>query len=306
MRPASTARVEPEASRGNYYKYIAMPARRRRPRRAEEALARGYDVGLSGEVYERRATSAGVRPVARGPAACRRGAVRASHLSARVGRDDRRGRDVRRRISGTRARRDAHGGGGEMRVAVTGGCGFIGSHVVDKLRDAGPSKCACSTRWARRIAGTSSTLPVDIMDRQALIDAMRGIDVIFHLAAVADVNNVAADPAGSVALNVLGTANVLEAAREHEARRVVLASTVWVYGAAREAARGRSRLLRRCAHRPCLHIDEDRGRDALPRLSDAVRRAVYGPALRHPLRPAYAPVACHPASSCARPLPASR
>jgi len=120
-----------------------------------------------------------------------------------------------------------------MRIAVTGGCGFIGSHVVDKLRD---------QRLEVRVLDSMGTphrgdvehVAVDIMDRDALIDAMRGIDVVFPLAAVADVNNVAADPAGSVALNVLGTANVLDAAREHKLRRVVLASTVWVYGAARE------------------------------------------------------------------------
>jgi UDP-glucose 4-epimerase len=120
-----------------------------------------------------------------------------------------------------------------MKVAVTGGCGFIGSHVVDKLRD---------QRLDVRVLDNMGTphrddvehVRVDIMDQAALVEATRGIDVIFHLAAVADVNNVAADPTGSVALNVLGTANVLEAARRNELRRVVLASTVWVYGAARE------------------------------------------------------------------------
>lgn len=120
-----------------------------------------------------------------------------------------------------------------MKVAVTGGCGFIGSHVVDKLRD---------ERLEVRVLDNTGTphrddiehVRVDIMDQRALDDATRGIDVIFHLAAVADVNHVAADPTGSVALNVLGTANVLEAARRNSLRRVVLASTVWVYGAARE------------------------------------------------------------------------
>jgi len=120
-----------------------------------------------------------------------------------------------------------------MRVAVTGGCGFIGSHVVDKLRN---------EHLEVRVLDSQGTphrddvehVSVDIMDQRALDDATRGIDVIYHLAAVADVNNVAADPTGAVALNVLGTANVLEAARRNELRRVVLASTVWVYGAARE------------------------------------------------------------------------
>lgn len=120
-----------------------------------------------------------------------------------------------------------------MNVAVTGGCGFIGSHVVDKLRDHGLDVRVIDHLGTPHRSDVEH-LGVDIMDLDALVEATRGVDVIYHLAAVADVNNVAADPTGSVALNVLGTANVLEAARRNEARRVVLASTVWVYGAARE------------------------------------------------------------------------
>lgn len=120
-----------------------------------------------------------------------------------------------------------------MKVGVTGGCGFIGSHVVDKLKD-----------WRVEVRVLDSVprphrddvdcVAVDILDQEALDEATRGLDVIFHLAAYADVNNVVADPTGAVALNVLGTSRVLESARRNELRRVVLASTVWVYGAARE------------------------------------------------------------------------
>lgn len=120
-----------------------------------------------------------------------------------------------------------------MKVAVTGGCGFIGSHVVDKLRDQNIEVRVLDNQGAPHRDDVEH-LRVDIMDQNALNDATRGIDVVYHLAAVADVNNVAADPTGSVALNILGTANVLEAARTNELRRVILASTVWVYGAARE------------------------------------------------------------------------
>src|SRR5262249_52157004 len=56
-------------------------------------------------------------------------------------------------------------------------------------------------------------------------------EAIFHLAAMADVNDIFAAPVESVALNTLGTVKVLEAARQAEAGRVILASTVWVYAA---------------------------------------------------------------------------
>ena len=120
-----------------------------------------------------------------------------------------------------------------MKVAVTGGCGFIGSHVVDKLRDEHIDVRVLDNQGAPHRDDVEH-IRVDIMNQTALIEATRGVDVVYHLAAVADVNHVAADPVGSVALNILGTANVLEAARQNELKRVVLASTVWVYGAARD------------------------------------------------------------------------
>ena len=120
-----------------------------------------------------------------------------------------------------------------MKVGVTGGCGFIGSHVVDKLKDAHVDVKIIDAA-GRPHRDDVECAQVDILDQAALDRATRGLDVIFHLAAYADVNNVVADPAGAVALNVLDTTRVLEAARKNELRRVVLASTVWVYGAARE------------------------------------------------------------------------
>jgi UDP-glucose 4-epimerase len=120
-----------------------------------------------------------------------------------------------------------------MKVGVTGGCGFVGSHVVDKLKDARVDVRILDS-VARPHRDDVECVQVDILDQDALDAATRGLDVVYHLAAVADVNNVVADPAGSVALNILGTTRVLEAARRNQLRRVVLASTVWVYGAARE------------------------------------------------------------------------
>jgi UDP-glucose 4-epimerase len=114
-------------------------------------------------------------------------------------------------------------------VTITGGSGFVGSHVVDLLAAAGHAVRVLDTQRPRR--SDVSWTPVDIMDLDALTRAVRGSDFVFHLAAVADVNDVFAAPAAAVALNVGGTANVLEAARRAEAGRVVLASTVWVYSA---------------------------------------------------------------------------
>jgi UDP-glucose 4-epimerase len=113
-------------------------------------------------------------------------------------------------------------------VAVTGGAGFIGSNVVDALLAAGHRVRVLDGRDPGR--DDVEFHQVDITDVDSLEPAVRGTDATFHLAAMADVNDIHADPTSAVSVNVLGTVNVLEAARRAEAGRVVLASTVWVYG----------------------------------------------------------------------------
>lgn len=117
-----------------------------------------------------------------------------------------------------------------MRVAVTGGCGFIGSHVVDRLVKAGHDVLVIDKheRWVNPRAGY---VIADLFDTAALDAALDGREVVFHLAGAADVNEVAADPVLALRLNVEGVGRVLDAARERGCTRVVLASTVWVYGA---------------------------------------------------------------------------
>ena len=114
-------------------------------------------------------------------------------------------------------------------VAVTGGSGFIGTHVVDALLDAGCAVRVLDPKPPHR--ADAEWVPVDVLDTNGLTEAVAGSEVIFHLAAIADVNDVIADPTLAIQVNTLGTARVLEAARLAEAGRVVLASTVWVYAA---------------------------------------------------------------------------
>jgi UDP-glucose 4-epimerase len=118
-----------------------------------------------------------------------------------------------------------------MRVAVTGGAGFIGSHVLDKLAAAGHTPVVVDLVPSPHHAlGAFDTVIADVTDVSAACDALRGCDAVVHLAAVADVNDVVADPARAHTANVGGTQAVLEAARQVGVRRVVYGSTVWVYG----------------------------------------------------------------------------
>jgi UDP-glucose 4-epimerase len=114
-----------------------------------------------------------------------------------------------------------------MRVGVTGGAGFIGSHVVDALVAAGHDVFVVDPCRPHR--SDVGHIAVSVLDEAALAEATAGLDALMHLAAVADVNDVVRDPVAAVDLNVGGTARVLEAARQNGTGRVILASTVWVY-----------------------------------------------------------------------------
>jgi UDP-glucose 4-epimerase len=117
-----------------------------------------------------------------------------------------------------------------VRVLVTGGAGFIGSHVVDKLRAAGHEPRIFDLRPSpHHEPGEVDTYIGDLLNVHDLCDAMRGCDAVAHLAALADVGIVADEPVEAEALNSRGTLNVLEAARHSGVERVVYASTIWVY-----------------------------------------------------------------------------
>ena len=117
-----------------------------------------------------------------------------------------------------------------MKVLVTGGAGFIGSHVVDRLRAAGMTPRVFDVRPSPyHDPGQVETVVGDILDPRQLERAMRGCDAVAHLAAAADVDQVAKNPADAEALNARGTLNVLEAARQAGVDRVVYASTIWIY-----------------------------------------------------------------------------
>jgi UDP-glucose 4-epimerase len=118
-----------------------------------------------------------------------------------------------------------------MKVLVTGGSGFIGSHVVDKLRNNGVE--------VRVYDGIMPTYRKDIefyqgsiLDNTSLGFALNGVDAVYHLAAVADVKDVYNNPYHSEAINVRGTINVLEAARSASVKRIIYGSTTWVYSEA--------------------------------------------------------------------------
>jgi NAD dependent epimerase/dehydratase len=127
-------------------------------------------------------------------------------------------------------------------VLVTGGGGFIGSHVVERLAELGARVRTLVHYNALDSWGWLDQPPVrhdievvsgDICDRDSVRQAMRGIETVFHLAALIAIPYSYHAPASYLRTNVEGTLNVLQVAREHSVERVVHTSTSEVYGTAR-------------------------------------------------------------------------
>jgi nucleoside-diphosphate-sugar epimerase len=120
-----------------------------------------------------------------------------------------------------------------MKVLITGGCGFIGSHLVDKCVDLEYHVVVLdnlATGRKKNIPPMVEFHHEDIRDTRAVQKAMRGCEVVFHLAALPSVPRSLEEPSLTSAVNLGGTVEVLEAARHLRPRRVVFASSSSIYG----------------------------------------------------------------------------
>jgi len=122
------------------------------------------------------------------------------------------------------------------KALVTGGAGFIGSHLVDGLLSEGCEVTVLDDLSTGRLSSLNQLkehitfYKADIRDQETLEKAARDCDVIFHQAAVVSVPQTVDNPVDSAMVNQMGTLFVLEAARKNHVKRVVLASSCAVYG----------------------------------------------------------------------------
>jgi len=129
------------------------------------------------------------------------------------------------------------------KVLLTGACGFIGSHLAEKLLDEGCSLRAFVYYNSFGSYGWLEDLPAeklknidifmgDVRDPNGVRTAMKGVDVVFHLAALIGIPYSYHSPDSYVDTNIKGTLNILQAARDERVEKVLVTSTSEVYGTA--------------------------------------------------------------------------
>jgi len=123
------------------------------------------------------------------------------------------------------------------KIVVTGGAGFIGSHLVDKLIEKGNKVKVIdnlSTGRKDNLNPEADFYELDISDFEEIKPVFKGVDFVFHLAAIPRVPVSIEDPVKTTKSNILGTVNVFKAAIDGEVKRIVFASSSSVYGNQKE------------------------------------------------------------------------
>jgi len=127
-----------------------------------------------------------------------------------------------------------------MKMLITGGAGFIGSHLCDKYTKEGHTVLCLDNFMNGNLTNVKQLLNYrnfrlikgDIRDFDLLESIMRDVEVVFHLAAQIHVERSYVEPKLTYDINVMGTQNILEVARIHDVKKVIFASSSEVYGSA--------------------------------------------------------------------------
>jgi UDP-glucose 4-epimerase len=114
-------------------------------------------------------------------------------------------------------------------VLVTGGAGFLGSHIAEELSNRDYLVRILDSRLSPWLRDDQQMIVGDILDVRQVDQAIQGADCVFHLAGFSDLNAARTQPQATARLNIEGTINLLEASRRAGVRRFVFASTVYVY-----------------------------------------------------------------------------
>jgi UDP-glucose 4-epimerase len=112
---------------------------------------------------------------------------------------------------------------------ISGGSGFLGSHIADALTGAGHQVVVYDRTDSRWLMPSQTMKVGDILDSAAVSEAMADCEAVYHLAAMANINDAIDRPRQAVETNIMGTVNMLEAARMCRVKRFVFSSSIYVY-----------------------------------------------------------------------------
>jgi len=115
------------------------------------------------------------------------------------------------------------------KILVTGGSGFLGSHIADILTANGHGVTIYDCKDSLYRTEDQNFIRGDIKDGTSVNNAVKGNDYVYHLAALADLNEAKKKPLQTVQVNIKGTLNVLEACRNNNVKKMLFGSTVYVY-----------------------------------------------------------------------------
>lgn len=115
------------------------------------------------------------------------------------------------------------------KVIVFGGAGFVGSHVVDELSNRGHAVSVFDIKSSAYLRSDQKMIIGDILDRSVVRSAISEAEIVFHFAAMADIQEARDNPVEAAAFNIMGTMHILDACREYGIKRFVYSSTIYVY-----------------------------------------------------------------------------
>ena len=116
-----------------------------------------------------------------------------------------------------------------MKILVTGGSGFLGSHIVDVLEQEGHLVTIFDTHVSKYSSKDTKIIIGDIRDEKKVLNAVEGNDIIYHFSGISGIEDCKQSPKNSFEINTIGTLNILEACVKFNIERLIFASSAYVF-----------------------------------------------------------------------------
>ena len=116
-----------------------------------------------------------------------------------------------------------------MNILVTGGSGFLGSHVADALSSHGHNVSIFDNKESIYLKSNQSMIIGDLLDPDDVSQALKEKDIVYHYGGISDIDECKTKPLETAQVNIMGTLNLLEASRMNQVKRFIFASSVYVF-----------------------------------------------------------------------------